>query len=77
MPKNGDLQKTTIQGLERGIRYEIRIILIDKDLGSYEEDGFIPTTDFLTRCNSKCHIIIEINDKLNLINFLFLQFCCP
>lgn len=53
MPENGDPEKTIIQGLELGIRYEVRIVLIDRDLNSYEEDGVIPTAEFITWCNSK------------------------
>lgn len=59
MPENGEPEKTIIQGLELGIRYDVRIVLIDRDLSSNEEDEFIPTAEFVAWCNSK-HIVMTV-----------------
>lgn len=46
------LEDILIQGLDNGKFYHVRIVLIDKDLNSYE-GNLIPYTTALTKCVGK------------------------
>lgn len=58
--QTGDsVQDVVITGLQHGVRYDVRVILIDQDLNSYQ-GSLVPYNQFLTSCYGTLHEVCVV-----------------